>query len=191
MRLLCGLFVAFLSVTTVLASADETVTIPRGTIIPVRITKEVRIGGFGNSTEEHKVKFEAAQDVVVDGHVIVKSGDLVEAHYTNQRNSTVRAFSTDVSQEVDLSVDDVVNYCGDTIHLGFDRTYVGGGRTGFGSFGPHAHDAVFSKGLILKASTDRRQKDVCADATSEANPALPNDMVVPDAELSPSPSPAP
>jgi len=153
----------------------------------VRVTKDIRIGGFGNSTEEHKVEFEAAQDVVIDGRLLLKSGDLVEGHYTNQRNETKRIFSTDVSQELALDVDDAVNYCGDTIHLQFERTFVGGGRAGWLSLGAHAHDAVFGKGSILKAKTDRLQRDICADLTTETNPPLPENIIVPDEEVSPSP----
>lgn len=165
---------------------QATITVPRGTMVAVLVTKDIRIGGFGNSTEAKKVEFEVAQDVVVDGHLVLQTGDLVEGHYTNQRNETKRVFSTDVSQELALDVDDAVNYCGDTIHLQFERTYVGGGRIGIGSLGPHAHDAVFEKGIVLEAKTDRLQRDVCADVTTE-QPPIPDIMVVPDEEVSPSP----
>lgn len=116
---------------------------------------------------------------MVNGYLVAKQGDLVEATYDTQTNETHRVFSTNVSQEVELDVDDVVNFCGDTIHLGFGRTFVGGGRAGAFSFGPHAHDAVFSKGLLLKASTDRIEKSVCAEKTSEAPPAPPAGMLDP------------
>lgn len=124
---------------------------------------------------------------MVNGYLVAKQGDLVEATYDTQTNETHRVFSTNVSQEVELDVDDVVNFCGDTIHLGFGRTFVGGGRAGAFSFGPHAHDAVFSKGLVLKATTDRIEKSVCAEKTSEAPPAPPAGMLVPDDEVSPAP----
>ncbi len=166
---------------------EPTVTIARGTVIPVRVTKEVRVGGFGGSGEEHKVKFAVYEDVIVNGFVIAKTGDLAEGHYDTQTNQTKRVFSTNVSQEVELDVDDIVNFCGDTIHLEFERTFVGGGRAGVLSFGPHAHDAVFTKGSVLKASTDRVEKHVCAEATTEAPAALPADIIVPDEETSPSP----
>jgi hypothetical protein len=117
--------------------------------------------------------------------VIAKKGDLAEGHYTTQKNITKRYFSTDVSQEVALDVDDVVNFCGDTIHMEFERTFVGGVRGGFFSFGPHAHDAVFSKGAVLKAQTDRLEKSVCAEKTALAALPLPEDVVLPDEELAP------
>jgi hypothetical protein len=192
--LLC-LLLSLVTVTVLAASpqpspvpspTQATMTVPRGIIVPVLVTKDIRIGGFGNSTEEKKVEFMVAQDVIVDGHLVLKTGDLVEGHYTNERNETKRVFSTDVSQELALDVDDAVNYCGDTIHLQFERTYVGGGRIGIGSLGAHAHDAVFQEGIVLKAKTDRLQRDVCADVTTEQPPILDN-MVVPDEEVSPGP----
>lgn len=167
--------------------SQPTVAVPRGIVVPVTLNKEIRVGGFGHSQEEHKVKLSVAQDVVVDGYVIAKQGDLVEGSYVTQTNETKRVFSANVSQELELDVDDVVNFCGDTIHLEFARTYVGGGRAGAFSFGPHAHDAVFAKGSVLKASTDRVEKSVCAEKTAEAPAPLPADIVVPDDEVSPSP----
>ncbi|MEO7201135.1 MAG: hypothetical protein ABIZ82_00905, partial [Candidatus Tumulicola sp.] len=41
---------------------ETTATVPRGTVIPVLVTKEIRVGGFGRSQEEHKVKLTVAQD---------------------------------------------------------------------------------------------------------------------------------
>jgi hypothetical protein len=96
---------------------------------------------------------------------------------------TKRVFSADVSQEAALDVDDVVNFCGDSLHMAFERTYVGGVRGGFMSFGAHAHDAVFAKGLILKAQTDRVEKSVCAEKTAAAPLPLPSPMVLSDEEV--------
>ena len=155
--------------------------------MPVLVTKDIRIGGIGANTEAKKVEFEVAQDVIVDGFVVAKKGDLVEGHFTNERNQTRRVFSVSTSQELALDVDDAVNFCGDTIHLKFERTYVGGGVSGALIFA-HAHDAVFSKGLVLKATTDRVEKNVCAEATSALAQPLPAGIVVPDEEVSPQPN---
>ncbi|MGC1380227.1 MAG: hypothetical protein WA814_04305 [Candidatus Baltobacteraceae bacterium] len=159
-----------------------TVYIPRGTVIFVTVSKEIRVGGAGTNSEAHKVKFEVTQDIILNGHIIAKAGDLAEGEYTNQNNITKRAFSTNESQEVALDVDDIVNFCGDTIHLEFERTFVGGARGGFMSFGVHAHDAVFAKGSILKARTDRPEKNVCAEATTAAPGPVPSPLIVSDEE---------
>ena len=159
--------------------------VARGAIVPVNVTKDVRVGAFGSNTEETKVRFAVAQDVIVDGYVIAKAGDLIEGHYTNLQNVTHRQFETETSQEVTLSIDDAVNFCGDTIHLGFERTFVGGVRSGFLSFGVHAHDAVFRKGLILKTQTDRAERSICAERTSATPRPLPKNMVLPDDQVTP------
>jgi hypothetical protein len=156
------------------------VFVPRGVVIPVTVTKDVRVGAFGTNVAQRTVRFAVTQDVVVGGYVIAKAGDLVEGHYTNQQNTTHRTFETTTSQEITLDLDDAVNFCGDTIHLNFERTFVGGVRSGFLSFGVHAHDAVFDKGLVLAAQTDRGHKGVCAQPASAPAKPLPKNMVQPD-----------
>ncbi len=172
------------SATSVSQAASITVAIQRHTIIPVVVKKDIRVGGAGNDQGQTKTlkDLEVAQDIIVGGFIIVKKGDLVEGHLTTSKNVTKRVFSADVSQEAALDVDDVVNFCGDTIHMVFERTYVGGVRGGVMSFGPHAHDAVFAKGLVLKAQTDRFEKSVCAERTTAEPLPLPTGMVVSDEE---------
>lgn len=161
----------------------QTVFVPRGIIVPVTVTKDVRVGGSTTaSAQSGKVRFEVTQDVVVDGYTIAKAGDLVEGHYGSATNVTHRMFSTNSSQEVILDLDDAVNFCGDTIHLNFERTFVGGTRSGFLSFGVHSHDAVFTKGLVLRANTDRGEKSICAEPAANAPKALPSGMILPDNE---------
>ncbi|MBV8068174.1 MAG: hypothetical protein JO113_09360 [Candidatus Eremiobacteraeota bacterium] len=166
---------------------EQTVTLPRGVLIPIFVTKEVRVGAFGASQEEHKVKFVVDQDVVYQDSVIAKRGDLVEGHYDTQTNQTKGQFETTASVEVNLTVDDVVNFCGDTIYVGFEKTFVGGSRAGFMSFGVHAHDAVVDKGDVLEAATDRAQKHVCAEAATGPAKPLPKNIIAPDAQLTPPP----
>jgi len=168
-------------------STQTSVTIERGISVPVLVTKEVRVGAFGSSQEEHKVKFAVDQDVVYQGYLIAKPGDLVEGHYDTQTNQTKRQFENETSEEVDLYLDDIVNFCGDTVYLGFEKTFVGGVRSGFLSFGVHAHDAVVEKGDVLDASTDRTQRNVCAEATTQTPQPLPKNVILPDPQLTPSP----
>lgn len=171
------------------AGTETTITLDRGVVVPILVTKEVRVGAFGSSQEEHKVKFAVDQPVIYQGYVIAKPGDLAEGHYDTQTNQTKRQFSTEVSEEVDLYLDDIVNFCGDTVYVGFEHTFVGGVRSGFLSFGVHAHDAVVDKGDVLEASTDRAQKQICAEATTETARPLPKHVILPDAQLTPSPGP--
>jgi hypothetical protein len=167
--------------------ATSAVTVPRGVIVPVFVTKEVRVGASGSSQEEHKVTFAVDQDVIHQGYAVAKIGDLVEGHYDTQTNQTKRQFESTTSEEVDLYLDDVVNFCGDTIHVGFEKTFVGGVRSGFLSFGVHAHDAVVGKGDVLEAATDRTEKQVCAEPSDETPKPLPKDVILPDPEATPTP----
>lgn len=168
-----------------LFAAEETVLVARNTVIPVLITKEIRVGGAGES-QTKKVIFEVAQDVVVSHHIIAKKGDTVEGHITTARNTTRRFLSSDSSSEVALAIDDIVNFCGDTIHMKFERTLVGGAREGLLSMGTHAHDAVFDKGIVLKSATDRVEKKICSERTSKDDSVPPVGMMLPDEEVVPS-----
>jgi hypothetical protein len=162
-------------------------TIPRGVVVPILVTREVRVGANGTVQEEHKVKFAVDQEVVVDGYVIAKAGDLAEGHYDTSANQTKRQFETETSQELELDIDDIVNFCGDTIYVQFERTFVGGTRSGFLSFGVHQHDAVFAKGAVLEAATDRVQKHICAEPAIGPPPPLPKNIIAPEAQLTPQP----
>lgn len=170
-------------------SAATTTSVARGVMIPILVTKDIRVGATGTSEGEHTIKLAVAQDVILNGYVIAKAGDLAEGHYNTQTNQTKRTFENEESMELTLDIDDIVNFCGDTIHTEFERTFVGGARSGFLSFGVHEHDAVFGKGSILAAATDRFEKSVCAAATSATPPPLPHNIIKPDTELSPSPEP--
>jgi hypothetical protein len=169
------------------ADDQNTVTVPRGVIVPILVTKDVRVGANGSSQEEHRVKLAVDQDVIVDGYVIAKAGDLVEGRYDTQTNQTNRTFEKTTSQELELDIDDLVNFCGDTIHLKFTRTFVGGTRSGFLSFGVHEHDAVVGRGDVLQASTDRVERHVCAEPTTASARPLPKNIITPDAEMTPPP----
>lgn len=159
------------------AFADTSTLVPRHTMVPVVLTKEIRVGGMGES-QEKKVEFEVAQDVVVGGFAVAKKGDTVEGHYTSTKNTTKSLFGGKVSEELSLDVDDVANFCGDTLHLQFERTFRGGARMSL--IGVNSHDAVFSKGDVLIARTDRVQKNVCAERTSMAPLPMPSDGLLPD-----------
>jgi hypothetical protein len=170
------------------ADGQNSVTVPRGVTVPIFVTRDVRVGAQGASQEEHKVKFAVDQPVIVDGYVIAKPGDLAEGHYDTQTNQTKRQFETETSQELELDIDDIVNFCGDTIHVQFVHTFVGGTRSGFLSFGVHQHDAAVTKGAVLAASTDRAQRQVCAEPATGPPPQLPKNIIPPDSEMTPPPS---
>ncbi len=158
------------------ALADVTTLVPRHTMVPVVLTKEIRVGGMGES-QEKKVEFEVAQDVVIGGFAVAKKGDAALGHYTSTKNTTKSLFGGKVSEELSLDVDDVANFCGDTLHLQFERTFRGGAR--LSPIGVNAHDAVFDKGTVLLARTDRVEKHICSERTNQHAVALP-DGLLPD-----------
>lgn len=159
------------------SAAETTTLVPRHTMVPVILTKEIRVGGMGDS-QQKKVSFEAAQDVIVNGYAVVKKGDTVDGHYTSTKNVTKSLFGGKISEELSLDVDEVANFCGDTLHLQFERTFRGGARVGL--IGVNAHDAVFDKGTVLLARTDRVTKSVCAEKTDARPLALPNGLLPDD-----------
>ena len=159
------------------AFADVSTLVPRHTMIPVVLTKEIRVGGMGES-QEKKVEFEVAQDVVVGGFAVAKKGDTVEGHYTSTKNTTKSLFGGKVSEELSLDVDDVANFCGDTLHLQFERTFRGGARMGL--IAMNSHDAVFDKGTVLLARTDRVEKHICSERSAERSAPLPEGLLPDD-----------
>ncbi|HEX3368796.1 MAG TPA: hypothetical protein VHS56_04395, partial [Candidatus Cybelea sp.] len=178
--------------TAAAGAADPTpsgIAVPRGIVIPILVTKDVRASAQETTPQARKVKLAVAQDVIVNGYVIARAGDLAEGHYDTQSNQTKRTFTTNVSEDLTLDIDDVVNFCGDTIQTQFERTFVGGVRSGFLSLGVHSHDAVFGRGSVLAASTDRFEKSVCAETTTATPPPLPRNLIKPDAQMTPPPSP--
>lgn len=155
--------------------ADElAVLVPKDLSVPVVLTKEIRVGGMGDA-QQKKVKFEAAQDVIVKGVIVVKKGDTVEGHYSSTRNVTSSMFGGKVSEELSLTIDDVATFCGDTLNLQFERTFRGGARVGL--LGVNAHDAVFEKGTVLLARTDRVHKKTCGEKTSLVPQPLPSGLL--------------
>lgn len=91
---------------------------------------------------------------------------------------TKTLFGGKVSEELSLDVDDVANFCGDTLHLQFERTFRGGAR--ISPIGTNAHDAVFDKGTVLLARTERVARNVCAERTSRHALPLPQGLLPDD-----------
>ncbi|HVA33615.1 MAG TPA: hypothetical protein VNG31_05670 [Candidatus Baltobacteraceae bacterium] len=171
-------YVAALAFAAEPARADNAVFVPDHSTIPVIVTKEIRIGGAG-AAQQRDVELEVASDVVVDGYLVAKRGDTVIAHYATAVNVTQRVFSQSVQQQLVLDVERAINYCGDTLHLRFERTYTGGVEQSVATIVPHVHDIVIPTGTIFAAQTDRAEKNVCAEPTAET-PALPSGMISPD-----------
>ncbi len=169
------------------APNTTSIFVPRGVVVPVTVTKDVRVGGANAATAQQsgKVRFAVTQDVVVDGYIIAKAGDLVEGHYDSATNVTHRTFSTNASQEVVLALDDAVNFaatrCTSTSSVPLSAARAAASYPS--AFTPTTRSSA--KASILRADTDRGEKSVCAAAATEPAKALPANMVLPDNELAP------
>jgi hypothetical protein len=85
--------------TAAAGAADPTpsgIAVPRGIVIPILVTKDVRASAQETTPQARKVKLAVAQDVIVNGYVIARAGDLAEGHYDTQSNQTKRTFTTNV-----------------------------------------------------------------------------------------------
>lgn len=135
----------------------------KGTPIPVQA-----MSGYNSyaALAGEKLRYEVMEDVVVGGLVIAKRGDTAygraqEALRGGCTLSIIYCFSRQAAS-LRVSVDDVYNFCGDTIHVYFDRSEYRSVRTGF----LHSNDnVVIAKGQAYLAVTDRPQR-VCGETTS-------------------------
>jgi len=134
--------------------------VPRDTPIVVR-TK------YGESSYSAKtgakIRYIVTQDAIVDGRVVAKSGDTADGQVEEGQNG-----ESGKAANLRVSVDDVYNFCGDTVHVEFDRTE---SRKNQGVFGSKK-DVRIDKGQRYVAVTDRPQR-VCTEATTATSAPIP------------------
>ncbi len=95
-----------------------TTLVPKGTIIVVAIRRSFKSYGLSTGT---KVTYDVVQDVIVDGNVIAKAGDVAEGQILNAHEGKSTLFSQE-GANLRLSVDKLFTYCGDSIETDFART---------------------------------------------------------------------
>lgn len=151
--------------------SSEVVLVPRDTIVVVETSQ-----GYNSYSARTgaKVRYEVLQDVVVNGHVIAKAGDAAQgAVQEGQAGESGGAYGFGwKAANLRLSVDEIYNFCGDTIHVDFDRSEY---RRRQGMFGSNK-DVQVTKGQKYAAVTDRVQR-VCGEPTSEAPLPVPSDAL--------------
>jgi hypothetical protein len=164
--------------TVALADGSGKLLVPRGTVVPVLVAQELRGSATGGNNGTNPVRLQVAQDVIVDHQLVAKAGDTVDADVTNA-TSVHSGISMHSGTVETVSVTDVANFCGDTLHVVGQFTAEGSVKSGI--FGAKIKDAVIPKGTVLLVSTDRVEKKVCGQKTS-ANPApVPANAVTPSA----------
>jgi hypothetical protein len=108
-----------------------------------------------------KLTYEVVQDVVVNGHVVAKAGDIAEGVIADAEAGRADVFSYRAAN-LRITVDSVYNFCGDTLHTDFTRTEY---RRRQGLFGSHK-DVEIIKGQMYEVPTERAEK-ICAEPTTE------------------------
>jgi hypothetical protein len=131
--------------------------VPRGTLVVVKT-----LHGINSYGEEAgaKVTYEVVQDVIVNGYLVAKAGDIAEGVIQDAQEGRNDLFTVKAAN-LRVSVDSVFNFCGDTLHMDFVRSEF---RQRQGLFGSHK-DVEIIKGQMYQVPTERPQK-VCAMKTS-------------------------
>jgi hypothetical protein len=160
--------------TAVLNRSPGVTFLPKGTPIAVRT-----MSGHNSYAvlSGEKIRYEVVEDVIVNGSVIAKAGDTAygkaqEAQRGECGFSLIICWTHATGASLRVSVDEVYNFCGDTIHVDYDRSeYRSGIWAGSGLFGNNS-DVVIAKGQTYLAETDRPQR-VCGERTTAQDPPPP------------------
>jgi hypothetical protein len=143
---------------------QEQVLLPAGTVVVVKTRH-----GLNSYGEEAgvKVTYEVVQDVVVNGYVFAKAGDIAEGVIESAQAGQNDLF-TQRAANLRVSVDTIYNFCGDKIDADFERSEY---RRRQGAFGSHK-DVEIVKGQMYQVPTERPEK-VCAERTTEKTLPVP------------------
>ncbi|MFY9781641.1 MAG: hypothetical protein WAJ85_14160 [Candidatus Baltobacteraceae bacterium] len=153
-------------------NAPNTVTvfIPKDTLAVVRTTRAYN--SYSAHTGE-KVEYELVQDLIVNGYVVAKAGDAAEGMVQEGQAGETGFYGIgNKSANLRVSVDEIYNFCGDTIHTDFDRSEY---RRRQGMFGENK-DVQIIKGQMYVPVVNRPQR-VCGEPTAEAPAPIPSDAV--------------
>jgi hypothetical protein len=145
--------------------------VPKDTPVVVR-TIEGHSSYAAHTGEQ--LHYEVAQDVIVNGHVVVKAGDDAEGAVQEAQQGREGGWYGIGYKAADLrvDVDSVHNFCGDTLKVRFDRTEY---RRRQGFFGSNK-DVQVIKGQEYVPVVTYAQK-VCGAATSATPAPIPEDAI--------------
>lgn len=153
--------------------APATVLVPKGTLIVVAVRRSYKSYGASTGT---KLTYDVIQDVIVNGFVIAKEGDVAEGEILNAHEGKTNWLTGETEgANLRISVDKVFNFCGDTIVIDFARSEF---RNKQGLFGGKK-DVEISKGQKYQVPTERPQK-VCAEVTTATPMPVPSDALLGD-----------
>jgi hypothetical protein len=118
-----------------------------------------------------KWHYELVNDIIVDGYVIARAGDDAEGGVQEAQQGKDDFFNYKAAN-LRVAVDEVHSFCGDTIHVRFDRSEY---RRKQGLFGSNK-DVTIVKGQMYVPLVSRAQK-VCGVATVAKPAPIPTDAI--------------
>lgn len=152
--------------TVVGAPQTDEVLVPKDTPILVR-TIEGHSSYAAHEGEE--LHYEVVQDVIVNGHVVVKAGDEADGIVEEAQQGRTGIYGIGYkAADMRVGVESVHNFCGDTLKVRFDRSEY---RRRQGMFGSNK-DIQITKGQEYVPVVTYAQK-VCGAVTNEADPPIP------------------
>ncbi len=152
------------------AAATQTILVPKGT--PVVVRTEESYNSYSARTGE-VVHFEVVQDVIVEGHLIVRAGDDAEGAIKEGQAGETGIYGIGYkAANLRLGINTVHNFCGETLHVKFDRSEY---RRKQGIFGSNK-DVQVVKGQMYVPIVAYAQK-LCAVATTATPAPIPSDAI--------------
>jgi hypothetical protein len=149
------------------------VFVPKGTVVVVQPTEG--LSSYAAAPGE-PVDYQVAQDVVVNGYVVAKTGDNASGLVLEAQQGKAGYYGIGYKAgDLRIAVKQVNNFCGDTLKVNFIRTEY---RRRQGLFGANK-DVQVAKGQKYAAIVAYPQK-VCGAATTERNPAIGEDVLQSD-----------
>jgi hypothetical protein len=150
------------------AEPTVTVLVPKGTPLVVRTLE----GHNSYSAQTgQKWHFELVNDLIVNGYVVARAGDDAEGGVQEAQQGKDDFFNYKAAN-LRVGIDEVHNFCGDTIHVRFDRSEY---RRRQGLFGSNK-DVTVIKGQMYVPLVSRAQK-VCGVATNATPAPIPSDAI--------------
>ena len=150
------------------SESTVTVLVPKDTPLVVRT-----IEGHNSYSAQtgQKWHFELVNDLIVNGYVVARAGDDAEGGVQEAQQGKDDFFNYKAAN-LRVSVDEVYSFCGDTIHVRFDRSEY---RRRQGFFGSNK-DVTVVKGQMYVPVVSRAQK-VCGVATTATPAPIPTDAI--------------
>jgi hypothetical protein len=150
------------------AEATVTVLVPKDTPLVVRT-----IEGHNSYSAQtgQKWHYELVSDIIVNGYVVARAGDDAEGGVQEAQQGRDDPFNHKAAN-LRVGVDEVHSFCGDTIHVRFDRSEY---RRRQGLFGNNK-DVTIVKGQLYVPLVSRAQK-VCGVATAAKPAPIPTDAI--------------